>query len=164
PAPGRRGVHRVSLARGGSGLHEGPVQHAHLNPRTPEHLLSYPSVQLFVDRAQQVMPHFQLSRVNSPAVEALVAGLEGIPLRVELAAARVQVLTPARMLSQLDRRLDFLASRKRDVAERQRTLRGALEWSYRLLALELQRFFSRLSVFRGGWSVEAAEVVCEEPL
>src|SRR5438046_7599962 len=68
------------------------------------------------------------------------------------------------MLSQLSHRFDFLASRKRDVAERQRTLRGALEWSYRLLAPELQRFFSRLSVFRGGWSVGAAEQVCEEPL
>src|SRR5205085_2344806 len=67
-------------------------------------------------------------------------------------------------LAQLSRRFDFLASRKRDVAERQRTLRGALEWSYRLLVPELQRFFSRLSVFRGGWSVEAAEQVCEEPL
>src|SRR5205823_11437639 len=68
------------------------------------------------------------------------------------------------MLAQLAHRFDFLASRKRDVAERQRTLRGALEWSFRLLAPELQRFFSRLSVFRGGWSVPASEQVCEEPL
>src|SRR5205823_4747907 len=68
------------------------------------------------------------------------------------------------MLAQLAHRFDFLASRKRDVSERQRTFRGALEWSYRLLAPEQQRFFSRLSVFRGGWSVEAAEKVCEEPL
>jgi tetratricopeptide (TPR) repeat protein len=68
------------------------------------------------------------------------------------------------MLAQLSRRFDFLASRKRDVAERQRTLRGAVEWSYRLLTPELQRFFRRLSFFRGGWSVEAAEEVCEESL
>lgn len=131
---------------------------------TPERLCLYESVQLFIDRAQQVMPHFQVSNANAPAVAALVAGLEGIPLAIELAAARVQVLTPAQMLAQLKHRLDFLSSRKRDVVERQRTLRGAMEWSYRLLAPELQRFFSRLSVFRGAWSVEAAEVVCEEPL
>jgi predicted ATPase/DNA-binding SARP family transcriptional activator/class 3 adenylate cyclase len=131
---------------------------------SPEQLSLYESVQLFIDRAQQVMPHFQVSNVNAAAVAALVGGLEGIPLAIELAAARVQVLTPAQMLSQLSRRFDFLASRKRDIAERQRTLRGALEWSYRLLVPELQHFFSRLSVFRGGWSLEAAEEVCEEPL
>jgi predicted ATPase/DNA-binding SARP family transcriptional activator/class 3 adenylate cyclase/Tfp pilus assembly protein PilF len=131
---------------------------------SPEQLSLYDSVQLFLDRAQQVMPYFQVNNANAAAVAGLVGGLEGIPLAIELAAARVQVLTPTQMLSQLSHRLDFLARRKRDVAERQRTLRGALEWSYRLLAPELQRFFSRLSVFRGGWSVEAAEQVCEEPL
>lgn len=131
---------------------------------TPERLCLYESVQLFIDRAQQVMPHFQVSGANAAAVAALVAGLEGIPLAIELAAARVQVLTPAQMLAQLSRRFDLLAGRKRDVPERQRTLRGAVEWSYRMLTPELQRFFSRLSVFRGGWSMEAAAAVGEEPL
>jgi predicted ATPase len=131
---------------------------------TPEQLSLYESVQLFIDRAQQVMPHFQVSNANAAAVAALVAGLEGIPLAIELAAARVQVLSPAQMLSQLSHRFDFLASRKRDSSERHRTLRAAVEWSYRLLSPELQRFFARLSVFHGGWSVEAAEAVCEEPL
>ena len=102
--------------------------------RSPEQLSLYDSVQLFIDRAQQVMPYFQVNNANAAAVAALVGGLEGIPLAIELAAARVQVLTPAQMLSQLSHRFDFLASRKRDMSERQRTLRGALEWSYRLLA------------------------------
>ncbi len=131
---------------------------------TPEELSLYDSVQLFIDRAQQVIPYFQVNNANAAAVAALVGGLEGIPLAIELAAARVQVLTPTQMLAQLSHRFDFLATRKRDVSERQRTLRGAVEWSYRLLPPELQRFFSRLSVFRGGWSIEAAAQVCEEPL
>lgn len=131
---------------------------------SPEQLSLYDSVQLFIDRAQQVMPHFQVTSANAPAVAALVGGLEGIPLSIELAAARVQVLTPAQMLAQLSQRLDFLATRKRDVADRQASLRAALNWSYRLLTPELQRFLARLSVFRGGWSVVAAEAVCEEPL
>ncbi len=135
-----------------------------LSAESPELLSLYDSVQLFLDRAQQVMPHFQVTNANAAAVAALVDGLEGIPLAIELAAARVQVLTPAQMLAQLSQRLNFLATRKRDVAERQASLRAALSWSYRLLTPELQRFLARLSVFRGGWSVQAAEAVCEEPL
>lgn len=131
---------------------------------SPEQLSVYDSVRLFIDRAQQVIPYFQVSNANAAAVAALVVGLEGIPLAIELAAARVQVFTPTQMLSQLSHRFDFLATRKRDVAERQRTLRGTLEWSYRLLSPELQRFFAHLSVFRSSWTVEAAEAVCEEPL
>src|SRR5262249_53214944 len=73
-------------------------------------------------------------------------------------------LTPGQMLAQLANRFEFLVSRRRGISERQRTLRAAIDWSYRLLAPDLQRFFARLSVFRGGWTVEAAEAVCEEPL
>src|SRR5262249_15124560 len=122
------------------------------------------SVQLFVDRAQSVLPHFQVTNQNAAAVAELVHRLEGIPLAIELAAARAQVLTPAQMLAQLSDRVSFLTSRRRDLAERHRRLEGAIEWSYRLLVPELQRFFGRLSVFRGGWTVEAAEAICEEPL
>jgi non-specific serine/threonine protein kinase len=131
---------------------------------TPERLSLYGSVQLFVDRAQAVKPDFQVTNANAPAVAELCDRLEGIPLAIELAAARAQVLTPAQMLAQLQNRFAFLVSRKRDVAERHRTLRAAIDWSFRLLSPELQRFFARLSVFRGGWTVEAAEQVCEEPL
>nr|WP_309696654.1 tetratricopeptide repeat protein [Armatimonas sp.] len=138
-----------------------PVPGTH---ESPEQLSLYESVQLFIDRAQQVMPHFQVNNANAAAVAALVAGLEGIPLAIELSAARAQVLTPAQMLAQLSHRFDFLSSRKRDTSERHRTLRGAIDWSYQLLSPELQTFFRRLCVFRGGWAVEAAEAVCEEPL
>ena len=131
---------------------------------SPQGLGMYESVTLFVDRAQAVKPDFRVTNQNAAAVAELCDRLEGLPLAIELAAARAQVLTPVQMLAQLSRRFEFLVSRKRGVAERQRTLRAAVDWSYRLLAPDLQRFFARLSVFRGGWSVEAAEEVCDEPL
>lgn len=134
---------------------------------SPELLAQIESVQLFVDRAQSVKPDFQLTAANAEAVARLCERLEGIPLALELAAARAQVLTPGQMLAQLAKqasRFDLLVSRKRDLAERHRTLRGAIEWSYRLLAPNLQSFMARLSVFRGGWSLEAAEEVLDEPL
>lgn len=136
------------------------------NPdEAPEQLRQNAGVALFVDRAQAVRPDFQITLYNAPAIAKLCAGLEGIPLALELAAARSQVLTPAQMLEQLDERFGFLVSRKRGGGtSRHRTLRSALDWSYQLLSPELQRFFARLSVFRGGWTVEAAEAVCEEPL
>ena len=127
---------------------------------TPEQLLRCESVHLFVDRAQAASPDFQVTKGNAAAVAELCNRLEGIPLAIELAAARAQMLTPAQMLTQLKRRFDFLVSRKRDVAERHRTLRAAIDWSSHLLSPELQRFFARLSVFRGGWTLEAAEAVC----
>lgn len=129
-----------------------------------ERIIGYDCVQMFVDRAQAVKPTFQITPGSAPVIAALCARLEGIPLAIELAASRAQVLTPAQMLSQLSRRFDFLVGRKRDVAARHQTLRGAIDWSYRLLSPELQLFFARLSIFHGGWSLEAAETVCEEPL
>jgi tetratricopeptide (TPR) repeat protein len=109
-----------------------------------------------------VRPDFQVTNQNAAAVAELCVRLEGIPLAIELAAAQAKVLTPAQMLGQLEQRLAFLVSRRRDAATRHRTLREAIDWSYQLLSPELQRFFARLSVFRGGWTVEAAEAVCEE--
>jgi predicted ATPase len=132
------------------------------NARTPERLMQFPSVQLFVDRAQRVRPDFTVTRANAGAVAELCRGLEGMPLALELAAARAQVLTPAQLLQQLRRRLDVLVSRQQDVAARHRTLRAAIDWSYRLLTPELQALFIGLSVFRGGWTLEAAEQVCSD--
>jgi predicted ATPase/class 3 adenylate cyclase len=135
-----------------------------LTPSPPHLLLEVPSVQLFVDRAQAIRPEFVLTEGNAAAVAALCRRLEGLPLALELAAARAAVLTPEQMLAQLERGLGVLASRQADAAARHRSLRGALEWSYRLLDPTLQRFFVGLSVFQGGWSLEAAEAVSGEPL
>jgi predicted ATPase/DNA-binding SARP family transcriptional activator len=127
----------------------------------PLSLMTFASVQLFVDRAQAVRPDFQVTARNAPAVAALCQCLEGIPLAIELAAARVQVLTPSQMLEFLERRFDFLVSRRRDVTERHRTLRAAIDWSDSLLSPELQWFWRRLSVFREGWTLEAAEAISD---
>ncbi len=134
----------------------------YLNTRTPEGLILLPSVQLFLDRAQKVRPDFQLTAHNAESVASLCARLEGIPLAIELAATRAPVLGPAQMLEQLEDRFELLVSRRKDLPERHRTLRAAIDWSYRSLPLELQRFFPRLSVFRGGWTAEAAEAICGE--
>jgi len=133
-------------------------------PEAPETLSLYDSVRLFVDRAQGIKPDFQVTSINAPAVAELCLRLEGIPLAIELAASRAGVLTPLQMLSRLEDRFRFLVSRRRDIEARHRTLQAAMEWSFQLLTPEVQRFFRRLSVFRGGWTVEAAESVCEEPL
>jgi tetratricopeptide (TPR) repeat protein len=95
-------------------------------------------------------------------VATLCAQLEGIPLAIEMAAARARLLTPAQMLSQIEHRFDFLVSRQKNVAERHRTLWAAIEWSYHSLPAELRRFFARLSVFRGGWTLEAAEALTKD--
>jgi predicted ATPase/DNA-binding SARP family transcriptional activator len=130
---------------------------------TPEQLIQCESVQLFVDRAQATRLDFQVTRANAPAVAALCQRLEGIPLAIELAAARAGVLTPAQMLARLKDRYAFLVSRERDPSGRHRSLRAALDWSYRLLSPELQRFFTQLWVFRGGWTLAAAEAICQTP-
>lgn len=130
---------------------------------SPEQLLGCESVQLFCDRAQAVRPDFQVTPGNAASVAALCERLEGIPLALELAAARLRALTPAQMRVHLEQRFEFLASRRADVIPRHRSLRAALDWSYGLLSSELQRFFIRLCVFRGGWTLSAAEGVCDEP-
>ena len=126
-------------------------------------LMSYESVQLFVERAQAVQKTFALTGGNARDVARLCARLEGIPLAIELAAARIGVLTPAQVLAQLETRLlDALASRARDVAPRHRTLRATLIWSDDLLPPAVQVFLGELGVFQGGWTLEAAQTVCPE--
>jgi predicted ATPase/DNA-binding SARP family transcriptional activator len=119
------------------------------------------SVRLFVDRARAARPDFALTAENAAAVAAIVERLEGIPLALILAAARLQVLSPEDLLERL--RLDLLTSRDPAAPARQRTLRATLDWSYRLLAPPLAPFFAALSAFHGGFTLEAVEAVLEEP-
>jgi tetratricopeptide (TPR) repeat protein len=125
--------------------------------------MRFPSVQLFVDRARKARPDFQLTEANAPFVAALCRRLEGIPLSLELAAAWAAVLSPAQMLERLSRRFDMLVSRRKDIAQRHQSLRATLDWSCRRLKPETRRFLARMSVFRGGWTLEAAEEVSEFP-
>jgi predicted ATPase/DNA-binding SARP family transcriptional activator len=129
--------------------------------QTMEVLLANPSVALFVDRAQAVNPDFKLTERNASAVVQLCNRLEGLPLAIELAAARVQILSPAQILEHIESdRLDFLVSRQRDASARQRTLRATLDWSYRLLPEAGQQMLRQLAVFRGGWTPVEAQAVC----
>jgi non-specific serine/threonine protein kinase len=130
-----------------------------LNAERLNALLRFPSIQLFVDRARAVRSDFALTEGNGAAVAALCDRLEGLPLAIELAAARVGVLAPEEMLAQLQSRFAFLVSRQRDLPLRHQSLRAAIDSSYRLLPPDLQRCFARLSVFQGGWTLEAAAAV-----
>jgi predicted ATPase len=125
--------------------------------------LDVPAVELFVERARAVRPDFELTPANRGDVAELVRRLDGLPLAIELAAARTRLLPPAALLDHLDERLDVLSSGAVDLPERQRTLRAAIDWSYRLLEPEEQRLLARLSVFARDVSIAAVEAVCGEP-
>jgi predicted ATPase/DNA-binding SARP family transcriptional activator len=127
---------------------------------TPERHFQVASVRLFVDRAQAVRSDFQLTPRNASDIADVCRRLEGIPLAIELAAARVRVLTPAQMQTLLAQRFDLLVNSRADKDARHRSLRAAIEWSYNLLTPKLRQFFTQLSVFQGGWTLESAAAVC----
>ena len=118
------------------------------------------AITLFADRARAARAGFALSDANTEAVSGICARLDGLPLAIELAAARVRTLDPDEILARLERRLELLTDGPRDVHARQRTLRDTLRWSYDLLPAPEQRLFARLGVFAGGWTARAAAVVC----
>jgi predicted ATPase/DNA-binding XRE family transcriptional regulator len=120
-------------------------------------VVASPAVELFSQRAREASPLFEVTRQNAAAVAAVCWRLDGMPLALELAAARVRFLGPSALLSRLDRALE--AGGARDLPERQRTMRATLDWSYDLLFEEEKALFRRLSVFAGGWTLEAAEAV-----
>jgi predicted ATPase len=147
------------------GEHEFPVPPLALpDPRSMpsvEVLSQYPAVALFVQRAVAAKPDFELNRENAPAVTEICARLDGLPLAIELAAARVKVLSPSSMLTRLASRLQLLTGGARDLPLRQQTLRAAMDWSYDLLNAAEQKLFRRLSVFVGGCNLEGVEAVCD---
>jgi predicted ATPase/DNA-binding CsgD family transcriptional regulator len=124
---------------------------------------------LFVRRIQMTLPSFEATDANAPAIARICIRLDGLPLAIELAAARCKLLTPQALLARLERTTDdaafqALAGNSRDAPPRQRTLRDTIAWSYNLLSVDEQRLFARLSVFQGGRSLEAIEAVCAEGL
>ena len=136
------------------------------DPATLSHeaLTTCESVALFVERAATVRHGFVLDDRNATAVAGIVARLDGLPLAIELAASRVNLLSPQGLLERLEQRLSLLEADSRDLPERQQTLRAAIGWSHDLLDDEQRRVFARISVFAGGFSLEAAEAVCSQGL
>jgi predicted ATPase/transcriptional regulator with XRE-family HTH domain len=125
-----------------------------------EALANYGAVRLFTERAQAVLPDFEIEVGTGMAVVEICRRLDGLPLAIELAAARVRLLPPAALLARLEQRLPVLAGGPRDLPARQQTLRATIDWSYSLLDAEEQRIFAGLGVFAGGCTLEAVEAVC----
>jgi predicted ATPase len=124
-------------------------------------LSGLPAIKLFLERARAVKHEFALTKENAPVVAAICARLDGLPLAIELAAARIKLLSPLAMLARLEGRLNLLTGGARDLPSRQQTLRGTIDWSYGLLNAAEQTLFRRLSVFAGGCTLEAVEAVCD---
>jgi predicted ATPase len=124
-------------------------------------LAGVPAVALFVERAQAVAPRFAVTADNAAAVAGICARLDGLPLAIELAAARVKVLSPAALLARLDHSLQVLTGGPKDVPTRQQTLRSTIDWSHQVLQPPAQALFRRLAVFRASCTIEAVEAVCD---
>ena len=126
-----------------------------------EVLEGYESVRLFIERAQAAKGDFEVTKESAPAVAEICWRLDGLPLAIELAAARIKLLPPMAMLERLGSRLKLVTGGARNLPERQRTLRGTIEWSYTLLEEGERVLFARLAVFSGGRTLEAIEAVCD---
>jgi predicted ATPase/transcriptional regulator with XRE-family HTH domain len=146
-----------------------PLELPDLSERSRDALARNPSVQLFVDRAQATDPDFYLTDQNAAAVATICARLDGLPLAIELSAARIKLLSPQEIQLRLApagtvdparSRLELLTTRQQDVPARQRTLRGAIDWSHNLLDRGEQILFARLGVFAGGFTLASAQSIC----
>jgi len=129
----------------------------------PERLPEFDAVRLFVDRATAVLPTFRITSQGAPFLAQICHRLDGIPLAIELAAARVKVLTVEQIARRLDDLFHLLTGGSRTALLRQQTLRATMDWSHALLSPREQTIFRRLSVFAGGWTLDAAETVCASP-
>ncbi|HUG14430.1 MAG TPA: NB-ARC domain-containing protein, partial [Thermomicrobiales bacterium] len=131
------------------------------SPASTEQLLEYEAIALFEQRARESRIDFEITADNGQTVAEICRRLDGLPLAIELAAARVKLLPPSSLLGRLDRRLPLLTGGSRDLPARQQTMRDTIAWSYDLLDAAEQRLFRQLSVFTGGWTLEAAEAICQ---
>jgi predicted ATPase/class 3 adenylate cyclase len=127
-----------------------------------ETLAQNPAIELFIQRAQEARPDFKITNDTAPAIAEICYRLDGLPLAIELAAARIRLMPPRAMLARLEHRLEFLTGGRRDLPLRQQTLRNAIAWSYDLLDANEQKLFRRMSVFVGSCSLEAIEAVAED--
>jgi predicted ATPase/transcriptional regulator with XRE-family HTH domain len=123
-------------------------------------LAQYPAVELFATRARALAPGFALTIANAAVIATICTRLDGLPLAIELAAARIALFTPQELLARLDQRFALLTGGAVDLPTRQQTLRRAIDWSYALLDAGEQRLFARLGVFVGGWALDAAAALC----
>src|SRR5215210_1124021 len=164
-AVGRKILATSRIPVGLYGEYEFPVPPLSLpNPESLpslEDLAAYEAIRLFVERARAVRPGFSLTEENVAAVVAICRRLDGLPLAIELAAARTKLLPPGVLLERLENRLKVLTGGARNLPERQRTLRNAIAWSYDLLGGGERVLFARLGVFSGGATLEAIETVCD---
>ncbi len=129
----------------------------------PAALERYGAVQLLLEQARRHAPNFELTATNAPAIAELCRQLDGLPLALELTAARLALLTPTEMLKRLDERFQILQTRSPDMPPRQRALQSAIEWSYCQLEPSTRAFFEQLGVFAGSFAIEDVEAVCESP-
>ena len=148
---------RALLRLGGE--HEFPVAPLAVPPPGADDAGQYDSVRLFVERAHAAVPGFELTDANTEAVAQICRRLDGLPLAIELAAARVRLLPPPALLARLDDRMTMLTGGARDLPERQRTLKNTLDWSFSLLPASERALFARLGVFAGPFGLRAAEAV-----
>jgi predicted ATPase len=164
-APGLKVVATSRAPLGLYGEHVYPVPPLTLpdleRPPPLERLTQYEAVGLFLERAQAVKPDFSITNESAPAVAEICVRLDGLPLAIELAAARITMLPPKAMLKRLTSRLKLLTGGARDLPKRQRTLRATIEWSFALLDEGERVLFSRLAVFSGGRTLEAIEAICD---
>ena len=164
-APGLKVLATSRAPLGLYGEHEFPVPPLTLpdleRPPPLERLTQYEAVGLFLERARALKPDFTITNESAPAVAEICVRLDGLPLAIELAAARIKMLPPRAMLQRLTSRLKLLTGGARDLPERQRTLRATIEWSFALLDQGEQLLFARLAVFSGGRTLEAIEAICD---
>ncbi|MGB3701344.1 MAG: NB-ARC domain-containing protein [Anaerolineales bacterium] len=129
--------------------------------KKPEELMQYDAVRLFIERARTILPNFKLTHENSRSIVEICQRLDGLPLALELASTRVNVLTVQEITSRLNDRFDLLVSNQRESIElRHHTLRAAIDWSYTLLSIEEQILLRRLAIFEAGCTLDTVEAIC----